>query len=146
MSSPLLSSPLRSHIHVLYSHSMQQCVGVFSRCVLRNTWPRFSIMQCCWFALLREFAERQKSKRVEIAAKILEEEQLVNRRKRRQAVLHKPSTTDSFPSLGRAREKLLHYLDPSPPSATKEKATIVSSSLHLRWHLRNNLVKKASAL
>ncbi|XP_036960629.1 cilia- and flagella-associated protein 74 isoform X2 [Acanthopagrus latus] len=72
-----------------------------------------------------EFAERQKSKRVEIAAKILEEEQLVNRRKRRQAVLHKPSTTDSFPSLGRAREKLLHYLDPSPPSATKEKATIL---------------------
>ncbi|XP_073326821.1 cilia- and flagella-associated protein 74 isoform X2 [Pagrus major] len=71
-----------------------------------------------------EFAERQKSKRVEIAAKILEEEQLVNRRKRHQAVLPKPSTTDSFPSLGRVREKLLHYLDPSPPSATEERATI----------------------
>ncbi|XP_030278233.1 cilia- and flagella-associated protein 74 isoform X3 [Sparus aurata] len=71
-----------------------------------------------------EFAERQKSKRVAIAAKILEEEQLVNRRKRHQAVLPKPSTTDSFPSLGRAREKLLHYLDPSPQSATEERATI----------------------
>ena len=37
LSSPLLSSPLLSHMHVLYSHSVQQCVGVFSRCVLRNT-------------------------------------------------------------------------------------------------------------
>lgn len=33
----VLSSPLLSHMHVLYSHSMQQCVGVFSHCVLRNS-------------------------------------------------------------------------------------------------------------
>ncbi|XP_054465778.1 cilia- and flagella-associated protein 74 [Anoplopoma fimbria] len=71
-----------------------------------------------------EFEERQKSKRVEIVAKILQEEQLVKGRKRHRAPLPKPSTTDKFPSLGRAREKLLHYLDPSPPPATEERATI----------------------
>ncbi|XP_035511787.1 cilia- and flagella-associated protein 74 [Morone saxatilis] len=71
-----------------------------------------------------EFAERQKSKRVEIVAKILQEEQLVKRRKRHQALLPKPSATDKFPSLGRAREKLLYYLDPSPPLAREERDTI----------------------
>ncbi|XP_035863811.1 cilia- and flagella-associated protein 74 isoform X3 [Sander lucioperca] len=73
-----------------------------------------------------EFEDRQKSKRVEIVAKILQEEQLVKNRKRHQARLPKPTTTDKFPSLGRAREKLLYYLDPSPPSATEESATIQS--------------------
>ncbi|XP_032377237.1 cilia- and flagella-associated protein 74 isoform X4 [Etheostoma spectabile] len=71
-----------------------------------------------------EFEDRQKSNRVEIVSKILQEEQLVKNRKRHQARLPKPTTTDKFPSLGRAREKLLYYLDPSPPSATRESATI----------------------
>ncbi|XP_039657369.1 cilia- and flagella-associated protein 74 isoform X5 [Perca fluviatilis] len=71
-----------------------------------------------------EFEDRQKLKRVEIVAKIIQEEQLVKNRKRHQARLPKPTTTDKFPSLGRAREKLLSYLDPSPPSATEESATI----------------------
>ncbi|KAM9350311.1 cilia- and flagella-associated protein 74 [Symphorus nematophorus] len=72
-----------------------------------------------------EFTERQKSKRVEIVAKILQEEQLVNSRKRQQARLPKPSTTDRFPSLGRASEKLLYYLDPSPPSVTEERPIVL---------------------
>lgn len=33
--------PLLSHMRVLHSHAMQQCVGVFSRCVLKNTWLPF---------------------------------------------------------------------------------------------------------
>ncbi|XP_070696380.1 cilia- and flagella-associated protein 74 [Pempheris klunzingeri] len=70
-----------------------------------------------------EFKEKQKSKRVEIVAKILQEEQLVKSRKRHQTLLPKPSNTDKFPSLGRAREKLLHYLDPSPPPEREERAT-----------------------
>ncbi|XP_044067515.1 cilia- and flagella-associated protein 74 isoform X4 [Siniperca chuatsi] len=72
-----------------------------------------------------EFVERQKSKRVEIVSKILQEEQQVKSRKRHQALLLKPSATDKFPSLGKAREKLLYYLDPSPPLATEERATIL---------------------
>ncbi|XP_051280852.1 cilia- and flagella-associated protein 74 isoform X4 [Dicentrarchus labrax] len=72
-----------------------------------------------------EFEKRQKSKRVEIVAKILQEEQLVKRRKRHQALLPKPSATDKFPSLGMAREKLLYYLDPSPPLAREERDTIL---------------------
>ncbi|XP_076597344.1 cilia- and flagella-associated protein 74 isoform X1 [Chaetodon auriga] len=73
-----------------------------------------------------EFAERQKSKRVEIVAKILQEEELVKKRKRNQApLLQKPSNTGRYPSLGRAREKLLSYLDPCPPSASEERPTIL---------------------
>ncbi|XP_040915235.1 cilia- and flagella-associated protein 74 [Toxotes jaculatrix] len=71
-----------------------------------------------------EFEERQKSKRVAIVAKILQEEQLVKNRKRHQSKLPELSTTDKFPSLGRAREKLLYYLDPSPPAATEERAIV----------------------
>ncbi|XP_067447707.1 cilia- and flagella-associated protein 74 isoform X2 [Thunnus thynnus] len=71
-----------------------------------------------------EFEERQKSKRVEIVDKILKEEQLVKRRTK-QAMLPKPSATDKIPSRGRAREKLLYYLDPNTPSATEERATIL---------------------
>ncbi|XP_068589913.1 cilia- and flagella-associated protein 74 isoform X3 [Cebidichthys violaceus] len=72
-----------------------------------------------------EFEERQKSKRVEIVEKMLQEGQLEKSRKRHQALLPKPSVTDKFPSLGRAREKLLRYLDPGPPSATEERATML---------------------
>ncbi|XP_045912230.1 cilia- and flagella-associated protein 74 isoform X3 [Micropterus dolomieu] len=71
-----------------------------------------------------EFEERQKSKRVEIVSKILQEEQLVKSRQRHQALLLKPSATDKFTSLRRVREKLLYYLVPSPPSATEARATI----------------------
>ncbi|XP_026187330.1 cilia- and flagella-associated protein 74 isoform X3 [Mastacembelus armatus] len=69
-----------------------------------------------------EFEERQKSKRVAIVEKILQEEQLVRSRQRHQLLLPKPS--NKFPSFGRAREKLLSYLDPRPPSATEEKTII----------------------
>ncbi|KAL7399008.1 hypothetical protein ABVT39_018484 [Epinephelus coioides] len=72
-----------------------------------------------------EFEERQKSKRLEIVAKILQEEQLVKSRKKQQAVLPKPSASDKFQSLERARENLLYPLGPSPPPATEEKATIL---------------------
>ncbi|XP_068454495.1 cilia- and flagella-associated protein 74 isoform X2 [Clinocottus analis] len=71
-----------------------------------------------------EFEGRQKSKRVEIVAKILQEEQLVKSRNRHQALLPKPSTADKFPSLGRVTEKLLRNLDPSPPS--EESATVLT--------------------
>ncbi|XP_031724564.1 cilia- and flagella-associated protein 74 isoform X4 [Anarrhichthys ocellatus] len=71
-----------------------------------------------------EFEERQKSKRVEIVEKMLQEGQQEKSRKRHQALPPKPSATDKFPSLGRAREKLLRYLEPGPPSATKERAAI----------------------
>nr|XP_046252850.1 cilia- and flagella-associated protein 74 isoform X2 [Scatophagus argus] len=72
-----------------------------------------------------EFAERQKSKRVEIVAKILQEEQLVKSRKRHQALLPKLSTTRRFPSLGTVREKLLYDLEPCPPSATEKRPIIL---------------------
>ncbi|XP_071752484.2 cilia- and flagella-associated protein 74 [Centroberyx gerrardi] len=70
----------------------------------------------------QEFEERQKSKRVEIVAKILQEEQLVERRKRHRALLSEPTPTDKASYLGRAREKLLRCLDPSPPLAMEERA------------------------
>ncbi|XP_062419540.1 cilia- and flagella-associated protein 74 [Pungitius pungitius] len=70
-----------------------------------------------------EFEERQKSKRVEIVAKILQEEQQVKSRKRHQALLPKPSTCDKTPRAGRAGEELLRYLAPRPPSAPEERAT-----------------------
>lgn len=62
---------------------------------------------------------------MEIVSKILQEEQLINKKQRTQALLLKPSTTDRLPSLTRASEKLLYYLDPIPPSATEERDTIV---------------------
>ncbi|KAE8293192.1 Cilia- and flagella-associated protein 74 [Larimichthys crocea] len=71
-----------------------------------------------------EFTEKQKSKRVEIVAKILQEEQQVKSRKRHQAGVPKPLTTDRFPSLGKAGETLLYYLDPHPPSASEERPMI----------------------
>lgn len=87
-------------------------------------------MQCCRFTLLREFQESQKSKRVEIVSKILQEEQLTNRRQRKPALLlPKPSATEKFLSLRRASEKLPYYLDSVPPSAAEEKATIVRGNL-----------------
>ncbi|XP_029292469.1 cilia- and flagella-associated protein 74 isoform X3 [Cottoperca gobio] len=72
-----------------------------------------------------ELEERQKSKREEIVAKILQEGQLVKSRKRHQPLLPKPSTTDKFPLLGRVRENLLYYLDPIPPAATEGRATVL---------------------
>ncbi|XP_030589922.1 cilia- and flagella-associated protein 74 isoform X2 [Archocentrus centrarchus] len=72
-----------------------------------------------------EFEESQKSKRVEIVSKILQEEQLINKKQRKQALLPKPSTTDKFLSLRRASEMLPYYLDPIPPSATEERDTII---------------------
>ncbi|XP_069550165.1 cilia- and flagella-associated protein 74 [Brachyistius frenatus] len=73
-----------------------------------------------------EFEQSQKSKRVEIVAKLLQEEQLIKSRKRKQALLllPKPPTTDRFPSLRRAREKLLYDLEPIHTSATEERATV----------------------
>uniref|UniRef100_A0A669BX33 Cilia and flagella associated protein 74 n=1 Tax=Oreochromis niloticus TaxID=8128 RepID=A0A669BX33_ORENI len=72
-----------------------------------------------------EFEESQKSKRVEIVSKILQEEQLTNRRQRKPALLlAKPSATEKFLSLRRASEKIPYYLDPVPPSAAEERATI----------------------
>ncbi|XP_071392092.1 cilia- and flagella-associated protein 74 [Centroberyx affinis] len=71
----------------------------------------------------REFEERQKSKRVEIVAKILQEERLAERGKRgRRGPLSEPAPADGAPYLGRAREKLLRRLDPSPPLAMEERA------------------------
>uniref|UniRef100_UPI0037E86F41 cilia- and flagella-associated protein 74 n=1 Tax=Semicossyphus pulcher TaxID=241346 RepID=UPI0037E86F41 len=69
-----------------------------------------------------EFEERQKSERVEIVAKILQEEQLVKSRKKHQALLPKPSTYDKIPSRDGAREKLLYYLDLRSSSAPEERA------------------------
>ncbi|TNN34189.1 Cilia- and flagella-associated protein 74 [Liparis tanakae] len=76
-----------------------------------------------------EFEERQKLKRGEIAAKLLQEERLLKSRKRqRQALLAKHSTGVKFPALERARETLLlRYLEPSsppPPPAGEERAAV----------------------
>ncbi|XP_029010867.1 cilia- and flagella-associated protein 74 isoform X2 [Betta splendens] len=68
-----------------------------------------------------EFEEKQKSNRVAIVAKILQEEQLLKTRKSQQVLLPKPPVTDKFLSLERAREKLWHSLNPSPPSFTEER-------------------------
>ncbi|XP_065817273.1 LOW QUALITY PROTEIN: cilia- and flagella-associated protein 74 [Labrus bergylta] len=73
-----------------------------------------------------EVEERQKSKRVEIVAKILQEEQLVKSRKRHQALVPKPSTTDKRSSQGGATEELLLYLDDRSSSAREEGATVQS--------------------
>ncbi|XP_047428401.1 cilia- and flagella-associated protein 74 isoform X2 [Mugil cephalus] len=70
-----------------------------------------------------EFEESQKSKKVEIVAKILQEEQLIRSRKKNQSLLPKPSTTDRSSFLRGARQKLLYYLDPLPPPATEDTAT-----------------------
>ncbi|KAM3618715.1 uncharacterized protein V6R79_023944 [Siganus canaliculatus] len=73
-----------------------------------------------------EFAERRKLKREETVAKILREEQLVkSRTKKKEAFLPKLSTTGRWFSLERAREKLLHYLDPGPQSDTEERPKIL---------------------
>lgn len=90
-------------------------VWVFSLCVLWNTWPHFSIMQCCWFTPLRELKESQKSKKLEIVAKILQEEQLLKRRSK--APAPNLSSHDKFSTLRLEREVLLSYLEPNPPSA-----------------------------
>ncbi|XP_060913194.1 cilia- and flagella-associated protein 74 [Labrus mixtus] len=71
-----------------------------------------------------EVEERQKSKRVEIVAKLLQEEQLVKSRKRHQALVPKPSTTDKRSSQGGATEELLLYLDDRSSSAREEGATV----------------------
>ncbi|XP_068196112.1 cilia- and flagella-associated protein 74 [Antennarius striatus] len=71
-----------------------------------------------------EFAERQKSKRVEIVAKILQEEELERSRRDRKVLLSKPLNTSRFPALVQAREDLLCYRDPSPPSAIENIPTI----------------------
>ncbi|XP_034000525.1 LOW QUALITY PROTEIN: cilia- and flagella-associated protein 74 [Trematomus bernacchii] len=71
-----------------------------------------------------QLEERQKSKRVEIVEKILQEGPLVESRKRNPPPTPKLSLTDKYPSLRRAREKLLHYLDRRPPTATEERAAI----------------------
>jgi len=96
-----------------------------------------------FFSSLREFEERQKSKRGEIAAKLLQEERLLKSRKRqRQALLAKHSTGVKFPALERARETLLRYLDPSsppPPPAAEERATAVRSSKRPRWQSVNRV-------
>ncbi|XP_035499668.2 cilia- and flagella-associated protein 74 isoform X3 [Scophthalmus maximus] len=70
-----------------------------------------------------KFEERQKSKKVAIVAKLLQEDQLVKSRKRHEAKPPKLSNTDKLQSLARAREHLLHYLDAGPPSAAEERAT-----------------------
>lgn len=121
---------------------MQQCVGVFTHCVLRNTWPHFCIMQYCWFALLREFTERQKAKREEIVAKILQEEQLVKSRKKHRALLS--SNTNRLLSLRRVRETFMYYLDPSPPSTSEEKLIVSGPFQHLEFHLGNECTNKPS--
>ncbi|KAM8864226.1 cilia- and flagella-associated protein 74 isoform 2-T2 [Spinachia spinachia] len=70
-----------------------------------------------------EFEERQKSKRVEIVAKILQEERQVKSRRRHRGLPPKPSTCDRVPLPGRAGETLLRYLAPRPPSDPEERAT-----------------------
>ncbi|MEQ2293595.1 hypothetical protein AMECASPLE_035186 [Ameca splendens] len=73
----------------------------------------------------QEFEESQKSKRVEIVAKIRQEEQLLKSRKRNQAQPPKPSTNDKFSSLRTGREMLLSYLDPNSPSVSEETRTLL---------------------
>nr|XP_015822445.2 cilia- and flagella-associated protein 74 [Nothobranchius furzeri] len=68
-----------------------------------------------------EFEESQKSKREAIAAKILQEEQLIN--SRNQALLHKPSN-DKSSALRKKRKSHLHYLHCFAPSVTKDTALI----------------------
>ncbi|XP_056155745.1 cilia- and flagella-associated protein 74 [Lampris incognitus] len=60
----------------------------------------------------QEYEERQKSKRVEIVAKILGEEQFARRNKKRLALLSHPIPMN----------KALQYLDPKPPPAKSSQA------------------------
>ncbi|XP_067384004.1 cilia- and flagella-associated protein 74 isoform X2 [Channa argus] len=70
-----------------------------------------------------QLEERQKLKRVNIVAKILQEEQLRKSKDRNQVLLPKPSNTNKFLTLERAREKLCYYLDSRPSSAVEERTT-----------------------
>nr|XP_057941692.1 cilia- and flagella-associated protein 74 isoform X2 [Doryrhamphus excisus] len=76
-----------------------------------------------------EFKERQKAKRVEIVDKILLEEQALKSRKAQQAPPPKPRTGHSTLSPGRIREKLLRYLDCTPPTCADRDATLRSVSV-----------------
>uniref|UniRef100_A0A087X792 Cilia and flagella associated protein 74 n=1 Tax=Poecilia formosa TaxID=48698 RepID=A0A087X792_POEFO len=73
----------------------------------------------------QEFEESQKSKRLEIVAKILQEEQLVKGRSK--APPPNLSAHDKFSSLRQGREVLLSYLEPKVPSAP----TSPTSNTHL---------------
>ncbi|KAF3696620.1 Cilia- and flagella-associated protein 74 [Channa argus] len=72
---------------------------------------------------IKQLEERQKLKRVNIVAKILQEEQLRKSKDRNQVLLPKPSNTNKFLTLERAREKLCYYLDSRPSSAVEERTT-----------------------
>ncbi|XP_027868908.1 cilia- and flagella-associated protein 74 isoform X1 [Xiphophorus couchianus] len=81
----------------------------------------------------QEFEESQKSKRLEIVAKMLQEEQLV--KKRSKAPPPNLSSHDKFSSLRQGKEVLLSQLEPKPPSAPpstilhkREYSTIYESS------------------
>ncbi|XP_014856151.1 PREDICTED: cilia- and flagella-associated protein 74-like, partial [Poecilia mexicana] len=79
----------------------------------------------------QEFEESQKSKRLEIVAKILQEEQLVKGRSK--APPPNLSAHDKFSSLRQGREVLLSYLEPKVPSAptsptSRQYSTIPGSS------------------
>ncbi|PWA32973.1 hypothetical protein CCH79_00016861 [Gambusia affinis] len=63
----------------------------------------------------QELKESQKSKKLEIVAKILQEEQLLKRRSK--APAPNLSSHDKFSTLRLEREVLLSYLEPNPPSA-----------------------------
>ncbi|KAM6924912.1 cilia- and flagella-associated protein 74 [Xenentodon cancila] len=71
-----------------------------------------------------KFEESQKSKRMEIVAKIHQEEQLMKSRKNNQPLPLRPLTPDKSLSLRRETEKLLYYLDPSPPPVVEGTAPI----------------------
>ncbi|XP_037540264.1 cilia- and flagella-associated protein 74, partial [Nematolebias whitei] len=70
-----------------------------------------------------KFEESQKSKRVAIVTKILQQEQLMKSRNKSQVLPLKPSTSNKFSSLRRKRERLMYYLDPFFPSVAEETAT-----------------------
>ncbi|XP_008411306.1 cilia- and flagella-associated protein 74 isoform X1 [Poecilia reticulata] len=79
----------------------------------------------------QEFEESQKSKRLEIVAKILQEEQLGKSRSK--APPSNLSSHDKFSSLRQGRELLLSYLEPKLPSAptsptSRQYSTIPGSS------------------
>ncbi|KAM9855197.1 cilia- and flagella-associated protein 74 [Aulostomus maculatus] len=71
-----------------------------------------------------ELEERQRSNRMEIVDRILQEEHLAERRNRRLARPPQPSTTDGRASQRRVSDKLQYYLDSSPPSAAEEGAIV----------------------
>ncbi|KAM9752856.1 cilia- and flagella-associated protein 74 [Menidia menidia] len=70
-----------------------------------------------------EFEESQKSKRLEIVAKILQEDKLRKSSKRDQPQPLRLSTTPKFLSMRREKERLLFNLHPTPPSGAEEAAT-----------------------